>query len=100
MIGREIDASSCAAERVNNQDEPCLFSLGSSILTASSKCAMTVDCKTKQYAYSCTSTWKLRDKFTDPLSRNETWAQQFEPGTPYAINAGWSEYYNGWGGWQ
>jgi len=77
----------------------CLFSLGSTQLAVTSKCSVTTNCSNKSFNYTCGSAWKLRDWFTDPLSLKETMNLPFEPGTPYQINADWSDYHGGSGSW-
>jgi hypothetical protein len=53
--------------------------MGSTFLIVTSKCSFEADCGAKTFSADCSSNWKLRDWFTDPLSTDESWGIPFEP---------------------
>jgi len=80
---------------------PCLGVVGSSILSVNTRCSVTADCKAKTFSFGCTSSWQMRDEFTNPASRGE----QGNSGKPFDfpfskrfdINADWAEFFAGGG---
>lgn len=83
---------------------PCVgWPIGSTMLLYNTRCPFTGDCKARTYSYSCTTKWKLRDRFTNPLSQGEPGGNAGKPndilGVPYDIVADWDDVYYGGGSW-
>jgi RHS repeat-associated protein len=72
--------------------EPCLYSVGHSQFFRSANCSVSVDCEAKTFSFNCSLGFKIRDWFRDPLGIG------MELGTPYRINADWSQDFSGSGG--
>ncbi len=71
----------------------CLFQMGSTMLGVTGACGVKANCATKTFTADCTSNWKLRDWFVDPLSVYEVYGDiglAFEPGKPYPITGDWA----------
>lgn len=71
----------------NVRGEPGLYAVGSSTFFRRGSCSVSVDCKTGKYSYACSSTFSIRDSFTDPLEGREAIGRAFEIpfGSPYPI---------------
>jgi hypothetical protein len=81
---------------------PCVgWPIGSTMLNVMSTCQFLADCGKKSFTASCSSQWKLRDKFMNPLSQGEPGGNPGKPndllGTPYDILADWIDIYFGGG---
>ena len=83
----------------NVTDVPCLFSVGSSTFFRSADCSVSADCQSKTYSYTCSTKFKIRDWFRDPLDIGEITGHNVEVpgGTPYRINADWNSSTSGSG---
>ena len=69
----------------------------------SSTCSWSADCSQRTFSVSCTSQWRLRDRFTNPFSQGEPGGNPGQPndllGVPYDIVADWTTRYYGGGSW-
>jgi len=74
----------------NVTGEPCLFSVGKSTFFRSASCNVSADCNSKTFSFSCSTSFKIRDWFRDPLDVGIEVG-----GTPYRINADWSSNVSG-----
>jgi hypothetical protein len=63
-----------------------LFVLGDTRVRRGYNCFVWKDCCTGCYTYSCNLQYQIRDQFERPLDYIP-----WEPGTPYAMNADWSD---------
>lgn len=73
-------------------NEPDLFAVGHSTFFRSGQCSITVNCSTRTYFYYCSTNFSIRDWFKDPLNMGIEVG-----GTPYPINADWTEGVSGVG---
>jgi RHS repeat-associated protein len=83
---------------------PCLgWPIGSTILSVWSNCKWTANCSASTFQVTCKSNWKLRDRFTNPLSQGEPGGNPGNPndlfGVAYDIVADWSINSFGGGSW-
>jgi RHS repeat-associated protein len=76
----------------NVRGETCLFAVGQSTLFRSATCNIAANCDNRTYSFSCSLGFKIRDWFKDPLDIGIE-----AGGTPYRINADWSDSISGIG---
>jgi RHS repeat-associated protein len=77
----------------NVTGEPCLFAVGGSTFFRNAGCGVTVNCDNRTFSFGCSLGFSIRDWFRDPIDLGI----ELPGGTPYRINAGWSESYSGSG---
>ncbi len=71
--------------------QPCLFSVGNSTFFRTAECSAVADCGSRVFSYECSASFSIRDWFEKPLNID------LELGTPYPINASWSDTVTGSG---
>jgi hypothetical protein len=86
-------AITIGADRTTTDVTPEIFSVGSSTFFESYSCQVQIKCcgSTETcWSYDCTLKFSIRDSFRDPLDVGRE-----AGGTPYPINASWTEYESG-----
>lgn len=73
--------------------EPCLFAVGHSTFFRKVGCGVTANCANKTFSFGCSLNFSIRDWFRDPINLGV----ELPGGTPYRINAGWSDRLTGSG---
>lgn len=81
------------AKGTNVTGEPCVFAVGHSTFFRNATCGIIANCDNSTFSFGCSLGFSIRDWFRDPINIGI----ELPGGTPYRINADWSESYSGGG---
>jgi len=82
------------------RDDPGLYAVGGSTFFRSAQCTLSANCSARQYSFSCSQSFSIRDSFSNPADIFNILPFTFEVGgTPYGITASWSQNLTGSGSW-
>ncbi|HEX8251694.1 MAG TPA: RHS repeat-associated core domain-containing protein [Thermoanaerobaculia bacterium] len=88
-----------AAQEVDVQNQPCLFSVGGTVVKGNGTCSVTANCNAKTFQLTCSGNLGFNDPFIDALDIGNWWEgnQDVPGGKPYYITGSWSQPISGQG---